>query len=69
MTMDVYAQLERRADRSQAPSFDALLRGAKQRLTGADWATIGPRASKTSSHRLPNKESAAESDAACASKG
>ena len=43
MTMDVYAQLEQRADRSHGTQFDALLRGAKHRLEGVDWATIGPR--------------------------
>jgi hypothetical protein len=44
MTMDVYAQLEQRADRSHGTRFDALMSGAKQRLDRADWVTIGSRA-------------------------
>jgi integrase len=43
MTMDVYAQVEQRADRSHGTRFDALMSGAKQRLEGADWVTIGSR--------------------------
>ena len=36
MTMDVYAQLEQRADRSHGTRFDALMSGAKERLDRAD---------------------------------
>jgi len=53
MTMDVYAQLEQRAERSHGTQFDALLRGAKQRLEGVDWATIGPRDGVRTMDRLP----------------
>ena len=53
MTMDVYAQLEQRADRSHGTRFDALLRGAKHRLEDVDWATIGPRDRNRPMDRLP----------------
>jgi integrase len=43
MTMDVYAQLEQRADRSHGTSFDALLRKANRQRDDVDWATFGPR--------------------------
>jgi len=54
MTLDVYAQLEQRADRSHGTSFDALIRRASQRPETAleqlelpvDWATFGPRGRK-----------------------
>ncbi len=39
MTLDVYAQLEQRADRRHGTAFDALIRAASER----DWATNGPR--------------------------
>lgn len=35
MTMDVYAQLQQRADRSHGEAFDALVRRARERLYGA----------------------------------
>jgi hypothetical protein len=41
MTLDVYAQLEQRADRSHGTTFDDLLRRAKQRLGDAEWDTFG----------------------------
>jgi hypothetical protein len=35
MTMDVYAQLQQRAERSHGEAFDALVRRARERLYGA----------------------------------
>jgi hypothetical protein len=35
MTMDVYAQLQQRAERSHGEAFDALVRTARERLYGA----------------------------------
>jgi hypothetical protein len=46
MTLDVYAQLEQRADRSHGTSFDALLRKASGQRDDVDWATFGPRPPK-----------------------
>ena len=43
MTLDVYAQLEQRADRTHGTSFDALLRRAEEARTGADSVMIGSR--------------------------
>jgi integrase len=43
MTMDVYAQLEHRADRSHGTAFDELLRKAKRQPDGAEWDTFGAR--------------------------
>jgi len=51
MTMDVYAQLEQRAQRSHGTAFDRILRTAREQLesraepstTLSHWATIGPR--------------------------
>ena len=51
MTMDVYAQLEQRAQRSHGTAFDRILRTARDQLesraepstTLSHWATIGPR--------------------------
>jgi hypothetical protein len=34
MTMDVYAQLQQRAERSHGEAFDALVRRARERLYG-----------------------------------
>ena len=36
MTMDVYVQLEKRAERSHGTAFDDLLRRAKRRLDDTD---------------------------------
>ena len=38
MTMDVYAQLQQRADREHGRAFDALVRQARERLYGASEA-------------------------------
>jgi hypothetical protein len=35
MTMDVYAQLQQRVDRGHGEAFDALVRRARERLSGA----------------------------------
>jgi hypothetical protein len=35
MTIDVYAQLQQRAERSHGEAFDALVRRARERLYGA----------------------------------
>ena len=51
MTMDVYAQLEQRAQRSHGTAFDRIVRAAREQLEGRaepstnlnHWATIGPR--------------------------
>ena len=47
MTLDVYAQLEQRADRSHGTNFDALLRKAEGQIrspaTNDVWAAFGPR--------------------------
>ena len=51
MTMDVYAQLEQRAQRCHGTAFDRILRTAREQLedlaepstTLKHWATIGPR--------------------------
>jgi integrase len=48
MTLDVYAQLEQRVDRSHGTSFDRLIRNAREQVAAdlapqADVATIGPR--------------------------
>ena len=47
MTLDVYAQLEQRVKREHGVRFDALVRGARIRLHGAeigsDWETNGRR--------------------------
>ena len=53
MTLDVYAQLEQRVERSHGTSFDALLRGANDRLRAVDWATFGPPTRKSPTHHLP----------------
>jgi hypothetical protein len=47
------AQLEQRVERSHGTSFDALLRGANDRLRAVDWATFGPPTRKTPVHHLP----------------
>jgi len=52
MTLDVYAQLEQRVERSHGTAFDSLVRNARAQLRasqgeadrGIDWATNGPRA-------------------------
>lgn len=45
--MDVYAQLERRVDRSHGESFDRLVRSARDQLRGTDFtaelSAFGPR--------------------------
>jgi site-specific recombinase XerD len=43
MTLDVYAQLEQRADRSHGTSFDALIRKVSGQRGDVDWPTFGPR--------------------------
>jgi integrase len=47
MTMDVYAQLEQRVDRSHGESFDRLVRKAREQVAGLSLASedtaIGPR--------------------------
>src|SRR5689334_22506586 len=43
MTLDVYAQLEQRADRTHGTSFDALLWRAEEARTAADRVMIGSR--------------------------
>jgi len=43
MTLDVYAQLEQRADRTHGTSFDALLRRAQEARRGTDRVMIGSR--------------------------
>ncbi len=51
MTLDVYAQLEQRVERSHGTAFDSLMRDARTKLqmgqtdpdTGLHWATNGPR--------------------------
>jgi len=43
MTMDVYAQLEQRADRSHGINFDALLRGAREQVASLPGALNGRR--------------------------
>ena len=53
MTLDVYAQLEQRVERFHGTSFDALLRGANDRLRAVDWATFGPPTRKSPTHHLP----------------
>jgi hypothetical protein len=60
MTLDVYAQLEQRADRSHGTSFDALIRRAaeppkttpEQLELPVDWATFGLREQKSPISRL-----------------
>jgi hypothetical protein len=53
MTLDVYAQLEQRVERSHGTSFDALLRGANDRLRAVDRATFGRPTRKSPTHHLP----------------
>jgi len=51
MTLDVYAQLEQRVERSHGTAFDSLVRNARDQLRARDssaapglhWATNGPR--------------------------
>jgi hypothetical protein len=51
MTLDVYAQLEQRVERSHGAAFDSLVRAARDQLharrpgaaEGVHWATNGPR--------------------------
>ncbi len=51
MTLDVYAQLEQRVERSHGTAFDGLMRKAREQLRtsqieadqGLHWATNGPR--------------------------
>jgi hypothetical protein len=48
MTLDVYAQLEQRVDRSHGTSFDALIRTAREQTAAGlalrpEVASIGPR--------------------------
>jgi hypothetical protein len=47
MTMDVYAQLEQRVDRSHGESFDRLVRKAREQVIGlplmVEDGSIGPR--------------------------
>ena len=43
MTLDVYAQLEQRADRTHGTAFDALLRRAEEARSGVEWVTNGSR--------------------------
>ena len=45
MTLDVYAQLEQRADRTT--SFDALLRRAGRQRGDVDWATARQKSNST----------------------
>ena len=51
MTLDVYAQLEQRVDRSHGTSFDRLIRKAREQIADLapldEVATIGPRRRKT----------------------
>jgi integrase len=53
MTLDVYAQLEQRVERSHGTSFDDLIRRASEQLEGVDWATFGPRSPEMPTHRPP----------------
>jgi hypothetical protein len=59
MTLDVYAQLEQRADRTT--SFDALLRRAGRQRGDVDWATA--RQKSNSTHHQDQRKRAAESGA------
>ena len=43
MTLDVYAQLEKRVERAHGTAFDELLRKAKRQLDDAEWDTFGTR--------------------------
>jgi hypothetical protein len=43
MTMDVYAQLEQRVDRSHGTAFDELVRRARGQQNDAEWDTFGTR--------------------------
>jgi hypothetical protein len=54
MTLDVYAQLEQRADRTHGTSFDALLRRAGGQRDDVDWATFGPRTPKSNLAQRPS---------------
>ncbi|MEA2298281.1 MAG: hypothetical protein QOF77_1217, partial [Solirubrobacteraceae bacterium] len=57
MTLDVYAQLEQRVERSHGTAFDGLVRKAREQLRtsqieadeGLHWATNGPRESEIGS--------------------
>jgi len=58
MTVDVYAQLEQRVDRSHGTSFDQLVRKAREQVAGlsleAQDASFGPRIAKPEKNRPPN---------------
>jgi integrase len=41
MTMDVYAQLQQRVDRQHGHAFDALVRQARERLSGGEGPSLG----------------------------
>ena len=67
MTMDVYAQLEQRADRSHGTQFDALLRARQARVSRA---LIGPRLGHETRNRANgpssgDKEKAPQKAALC----
>src|SRR4051794_12338768 len=51
MTLDVYAQLQRRVNRAHGTNFDELLRAARRQLGDAEWDTFGPRRPK-----VPNED-------------
>jgi integrase len=59
MTLDVYAQLEQRVKREHGVRFDALVRGARAQLHGAEirqpWETSGRRDAETASMRLSDE--------------
>lgn len=56
MTLDVYAQLEQRVERSHGTSLDDLIHRASDQLNTADRATFGPRPSELPTHRLPESQ-------------
>src|SRR3954451_24262290 len=64
MTMDVYAQLEQRIQRSHGTEFDRLVRSAREQLHGgphrvpddAEWATKRTRSSDLAQSRSPAEE-------------
>ncbi len=45
MTLDVYAQLEQRVDRSHGTSFDRLIRRAREQMAGVDESAVQTRQS------------------------
>jgi hypothetical protein len=65
MTLDVYAQLEQRADRSRGTSFDALLRPADGQRDDVDWATLGHDAPKSNSTHHRDQRKAPQKAALC----